>query len=264
MTTFPHFYCISHQDSPWPLPDFMTMVGTGDYVPPKGIAMSRSFPDLAHKNRYLGEYVALYAIRKMLLEQNAGGFVGLCHYRRFALTEQIGELRGFNYHAHPDLLATLRPEHYYGDGATPILPAMVTFAGSVLQQYAATCVARDLLLYFGDAVDCGVITSDEAANFLSGNSFITAPTVAFMPVAWFVDIVHQLEIVMSRFYRYHYIEREGYLERSMAFCCERLQALLLHKKILAWGADKLMMRHLTLLSEQGSRAGLKSAAPLPP
>lgn len=249
----PLFYCISHQDSPWPLPDFMTMIGTGDYVPPVGIAMSVSYPELAHKNRYLGEYVALYAIRNLLLEQRRSGFIGLCHYRRFALTRQIGELRGFNYHAHPDMLATLRPEDYYGDGATPILPANVTFAGSILRQYAASSVSRDLLMFFGDAVDCGVITSDEAADFLSGNSFITAPTVCFIPVDWFVEIVNALEIVMARFYRYHYIERQGYLERSMAFCCERLQALLLAKKAQAWGMDKLIMRHLTLLTEQGPR-----------
>lgn len=254
MTAAPLFYCIAHQASPWPLPSFMTLMGTGDYVPPSGIAMSRSYPEMAHKNRYLGEYVALYAIRKMLIEQGATGFIGLCHYRRFALTRQIGELRGFNYHAHPDLLAGLQPEDFYGDGQTPILPANVTFAGSVLQQYAASSITRDLLLFFGDAVDCGVITDQEAADFLSGNNFITAPTVAFMPVDWFIDIVHALEQVMSRFYRYHYIERQGYLERSMAFCCERLQALLLARKARAWGMDKLIMRHLTLLSEQGARA----------
>lgn len=251
--TSPPYYCIAHQPHPWRLPDFMTMIGTGDHVPERGIAMSERFPGEAHKNRFHGEYVALYAIRKMLLDAGAQGFVGFCHYRRFALPRPIGTLRGFNFHAHPDLLATLRPEDFYGDGAVPIIPASVTFAGSVLQQAAASDIGRDILLFFGDAVDCGVITSTEAANFLSGNSFITAPTVAYIPVDWFVDIVHALEMVMSRFYRYHYIDREGYLGRSMAFCCERLQALLLAKRAAAWGLDKLIAQPLTLLSEHGSR-----------
>lgn len=248
MTSTPYFFCIAHEDFSWALPEFMTVFGTGNYIPAKGIAMSRSFPEMANKNRYLGEYVALFAIRKILLDANANGFVGLCHYRRFALTHPVGELRGFNYHAHPDVLKSLSIEHFIGNGKSPIVPANVTFQGSVLQQYAAHCITRDLLMYFGDAIDCDVITHDEAAMFLSGCSFITAPTVAFIPVEWFIEIVHSLEVVMSRFYRYHYIQREGYLERSMAFCCERLQALLLAKRIAAWKGDKVISQPLVLLS----------------
>ncbi|MBA5607430.1 hypothetical protein H3H36_18900 [Duganella sp. FT3S] len=247
MSASSHFYCISHAPCPWPLPEFMTVIGTGDYRPANGIAMAERFPHLAHQNRHLGEYVALYAIRQMLLESNAEGFVGLCHYRRFALSKPIGELRGFNFHAHPDLLATVLPEHYYHDGATPIIPAMVHFQGNIMQQYGANAIVRDLLKFFGDAVDCGVITDAESTAFLSQNAFITAPTVSYIPIPWFVDIVHALEKVMSRFYRNHYIEREGYLERSMAFSCERLQALLLAKKVNAWGWDKVISQPLTLL-----------------
>jgi hypothetical protein len=247
MSASQHFYCISHAPLSWPLPDFMTVIGTGDYRPKGGIAMSERFPKLAHQNRYLGEYVALYAIRDLLLEADAQGFVGLCHYRRFALSHPIGELRGFNYHAHPSLLATVCPEHYYHDGATPIIPATVHFQGTIIQQYAANCITRDLLTFFSDAVDCGVISDPECAAFLSQNAFITAPTVAYIPVEWFVEIVHSLEKVMSRFYRNHYIERTGYLQRSMAFCCERLQALLLAKKADAWGRDRLIAQPLTLL-----------------
>lgn len=247
MSASQHFYCISHAPCAWPLPDFMTVIGTGDYRPEGGIAMAERFPHLAHQNRYLGEYVALYAIRQMLLESNAQGFVGLCHYRRFALAQPIGELRGFNYHAHPDLLAGVAPEAYYHDGATPIIPALVPFQGNVLQQYAAHCDGRDLLKYFGDAVDLGVISDAECVAFLSGNAFITAPTVAYIPIPWFVEIVHALEKVMARFYRNHYIERSGYHARSMAFCCERLQALLLARKANEWGWDKLIARPLTLL-----------------
>lgn len=253
MSDTPPFYCIAHQAPGWPLPDFMTVIGTGDYVPPRGIAMSQSFPKEAHKNRYLGEYVALYEIRRMLLASGADGFVGLCHYRRYALPNPPGEMRGFNYLAHPDLLAGLRPEDYFGDGQTPIVPLSVAFPGSVLQQAAASDIGRDLLMYFGDAIDCGIITDQEASWFLSGNRFITAPTVAFIPVEWFVEIVDALERVNSRFFRHHYIERAGHFSRTPAFCCERLQALLLAKRIAAWGKDKVIERALTLFDASGSR-----------
>lgn len=247
MSTKPLYYCIAHQACSWELPDFMTMIGTGNYSPDTGISMSKDFPELANKNNYLGEYVALFAIRKILLESNSTGFIGLCHYRRFALPKPLGELRGFNFHAPPDVLKDLKPDDFFGTGMTPIIPAVVHFTGSVLQQYAASCVARDLLMFFGDAVDCNIITSNEAANFLSNNAFITAPTVAYIPVEWFTDIVNSLEIVMTHYYTHHYIERTGYLERSMAFCCERLQAFLLAKKANEWGFDKLISQPLTLI-----------------
>ena len=249
-----HYYCIAHAPFNWTMPEFMTMVGSGDYVPATGLAMSKLLtPEKAMANRYLGEYLVLFELRRRLLAEGADGFVGVCHYRRFALTDPIGVLTGFNHHAHPDMLSQIRPEHFYGDGKTPIVPVSVAFPGSVLQQYQAHCDARDLLLFFGDAVDCGVISSQEAADFLSSTSFITAPTVSYIPVTWFVEIVHDLELVMSRYFRHHYMQRPGYADRSMAFCCERLQAYLLSKRIAAWGPDKVISRPLVLLSEAHPR-----------
>lgn len=250
MNPTPPFYCIAHAPFNWKMPDFMTMVGSGDYVPETGLAMSQLLsPEEALRNRYLGEYLALFEIRRRLIAERAEGFVGFCHYRRFALTEPIGVLHQFNYHAHPDMLAKVRPEHFYGDGQTPIVPISVTWAGTVLQQYEACVTGRDLLMFFGDAIDCGVISNLEAANFLSGTAFIPAPTVAFIPVQWFVEIIHDLELVASRYYRHHYVYREGYADRSIAFCCERLQAFLLAKRIAAWGQDKVIQRPLVLLGE---------------
>lgn len=242
-----HFYCISHAPCAWPLPPFMTVIGTGDYRPEGGIAMADRFPHLAHRNAYLGEYVALFAIREMLLESNAQGFVGVCHYRRFALTKPIGQQCYFNFHAHPDLLADVPPESFYHDGVTPIIPMLVGFKGNLIQQYGADNKVRDLLKFFGDAIDLGIITDEECVNYLSGNTFITAPTVSYIPIPWFVEIVEALEKVMARFYRNHYIERPGYHAREMAFSCERLHALLLAKKANEWGWGNLIFQRLTVL-----------------
>ncbi|KQY08693.1 MULTISPECIES: hypothetical protein [Massilia] len=251
MTSPPPFYCISHKDPGWPLPPFLTLVGTGGYVPERGIGMSVYAPQLAYKNMKLGEYAALFMIRRLLEEAHADGFVGVCHYRRYALVAEIGQLRGFNYHAHPSELQDLPIEAFIGDGTTPIISAPINFPGSVMQQYSANAVGRDLLMFFGDAVDCGVIDSDEAINFLSGTSFITAGNVGYMPVAWFVETMRQLEGVVARFAHNHYIRREGYEERTMGLCCERLHGLLLRKKALEYGADKVITRPLTVLTETG-------------
>ena len=251
MPTLPPFYCISHKDPGWELPGFMTLVGTGGFVPERGIGMSVHCPQLAYKNMQLGEYTALFMIRRLLEESHAAGFVGICHYRRYALTSEIGKLRGFNYHAHPDELHGLPAQAFIGDGATPIISAPINFPGTVMQQYSANAVGRDLLMFFGDAIDCGVIESHEAINFLSGTSFITAGNVGFVPVDWFVEMMRQLEDVVARFAHNHYIRREGYEERTMGLCCERLHGLLLRKKALEYGHQRVITRPLTVLTETG-------------
>jgi hypothetical protein len=246
------YFCVSHKEIPWKLPSFMTVIGTGSYIPMHGIALSKDFPDLAYKNKYLSEYAALFALRRLLTGTDPNCYIGISHYRRFALTHPIGTLRGFNYHAHPDLLTEVPDEHFYGDGSTPIIPMMVHFDGSVLRQYSAVAIARDLLMFFGDAIESGVITDNEAADFLSNNHFITAGTAAFIPVSWFIDIVEQIERVVSRFYWSHHIVRDGYLERSIGFCAERLHGLLLAKYVNSFGWEKVVTQPLTLLVEDGA------------
>lgn len=254
MSTPPPFFCIAHQPVPWALPSFMTVIGTGDYVPPQGIAMCVDYPALAMKNHYLGEYVALFAIRDMLRASGQQGFVGFCHYRRFALTEPVGQLRGFNYYAHPAVLPGLEPRHFMGDGQTPIISAPFDFKRSVLVQYSSNGNgnARDLMMFFSTAIECGVVSSLDAANFLSNNILIPAPTVAFIPVDWFIFIVDALERVATRFYAQHHVQQEGYLARSLAFSCERLQALLLGHLAAQRGWDKVIARPLVLLSDTGT------------
>jgi len=246
----PPFYCIAHQPFDWQLPDFMTMIGTGSYVPERGIALSVSHPDLAFKNQYLGEYVALFLIRDQLRAAGGQGMVGFCHYRRFALAAPVGQLRGFNYYAPPAIVPQLTPQHFMGDGQTPIIGAPFDFRRSVLVQYASNGNGnvRDLLIFFGLAVEMGFVGSEEAAHFLSGSVFIPAPTVCFIPAAWFIEITDALEAVSERFYRDHYIAREGYLERSLAFCCERLQALILAR--LARNAERVVAHPQVLLADQ--------------
>lgn len=247
----PLYYCIAHAPFAWQMPDFMTMLGSGDYVPPTGLAMSQLLsPEEALRNRYLGEYLALFQVRRLLEQQQATGMVGFCHYRRFALTEPIGHLNQFNYWANPADFARVKPEHFLADGQTPIVPVSYTFAGSVLQQYCAVAVARDLLTFFGDAIDCGVISDWEASNFLSGDTFIPCPTVAYIPVDWFIAIAKQLELVMARHYRYHYIEREGYLARSMAFSCERLHALLLQRFLSTLSPEQVISTRTVVLDDK--------------
>ena len=107
----PLYFCITHKQPDWPLPDFLTVVGTGGYVPPNGIALSEKYPELAFQNEHLGEFAALFALRRMLADEPAERMVGISHYRRFALTQPLGNLYLFNSYATPDKLADALPRN---------------------------------------------------------------------------------------------------------------------------------------------------------
>ena len=178
---------------------------------------ARGIPELAFQNEHLGEFAALFAIRRMLEGQAPTSMFGICHYRRFALTQPLGEMRGFNSYAHPSLLSQARPEHFFGEGNKIIVPSLVHFEGSVLRQYAAVAEARDLMMYFGAAVDAGAVDQNAAADFLSQNSFIPACTAAYLPVGWFVDIVTRVEMATQSIHedRAHRARRPAEAQRRL-------------------------------------------------
>lgn len=250
----PAFFCITHKQPEWPLPDFLTVVGTGGYVPRNGIALSQHYPELAFQNEHLGEFAALFALRRMLADAPPESLVGICHYRRFALIRPQGEMRGFNSYAHPDLLARARPEDFFGEGNKIIVPSLVHFAGSVLRQYGAVAEARDLLMYFGAAVDAGAIEQNAAADFLSQNSFIPACTAAYIPVGWLRDILTRVEMATNEFMRTTHIEREGQQKRNAGFCAERLHSMLLQQYLDQFGWNNVISTPMTMLMDNGARA----------
>jgi hypothetical protein len=252
MTT-PLFFCITHKQPEWPLPDFLSVVGTGGYVPEPGIALSQRFPELAFQNEHLGEFAALFAIRRLLADAPPAHLFGICHYRRFALTQPLGEIRGFNSYAHPSLLAQAKPEHFFGDGNKIIVPSAVHFQGSVLRQYAAVAEVRDLLAYFASAIDAGAVDATAVADFLSQNSFIPACTAAYIPAGWFVDIVTRVEMATQHFMKTAHVEREGFQKRNAGFCAERFHSMLLQQHLAQFGMENVITTPMTMLTDDGAR-----------
>jgi hypothetical protein len=250
----PLFFCITHKQPAWPLPEFMTLVGNGGFVPEHGIALSQLYPDLAFMNEHLGEFSAMFALRRMLADAPPERLFGICHYRRFALTQPLGEMRGFNSYAYPEMLAQARPEHFFGDGSKIIVPSKVTFAGSVLRQYASVANSRDLLMYFGAAVDAGAITQNEAADFLSQNSFMPACTVAYLPVGWFCSMIDRVEAATKQFLSTAHVERDGYERRNAGFTAERFYSMLLQQHLDQYGWDRVIMTPMTMLIDAGAPA----------
>jgi hypothetical protein len=248
------YYCITHREVPWPVPSFMTMVGTGDYEPAGGVALSRAFPELAHRNGVLGEYAAMFAIRRILERDGVTGFVGTGQYRRFAVTEATGRPEGIHSIVTPEEFVELPSGAFVGDGTAPVIPGRLTFPMSLLEQHAGVHTGRDLLHYFAAAAECGVVTDREAARFLTGRTLIAMASVGYVPVPWFVQTMRLLEEVTDRFTERYYVPRQGDQERVVGWCCERLHGLLWERRIQEWLPKELVSHPVIVVAESGHYA----------
>jgi hypothetical protein len=246
-----HYFCITHQPVPWRIPSFMTLVGTGDYVPPTGIALAERFPDWAHRNTTYSEYAALFALRRVLEEDPGGDFVGFSHWRRFPVVEQVAPRRGFNQVISPSDFEALPENVFLGDGRTVLSPPVVNFGMTVLEQYAHDHLARDLMRFFATAVDHGALTDAEAAAFLSRPGFIPASTVVVLPTEWAVQTLTTLEEVAEAFHREDHTDRDGYQQRVIGFCLERLNGMFTERLLTRTDQDRRQLQLSLLVSEDG-------------
>lgn len=249
-----HYFCVTHQPIPWRIPGFMTQVGTGDHVPPGGLGLRDRFPEWAHRNVTHSEFAALFALRRVLEEDPGGPFVGFCHWRRFPVVAEVAPGRGFNQVIGPDEFEALPDEVFLGDGNTLLSPPVVNFGMSVVQQYAHSHLARDLLRFMAVAAEVGALTDTEAAAFLSRPGFIPASSVAVVPTPWAVRTLTVLEEVAETFEKQEYTPREGYQQRVIGFCLERLSAFFMERLLRETEPDRRQIRLSVLVSTDGTVA----------
>jgi hypothetical protein len=229
----------------------MTQVGTGSYVPPSGIALSERFPEWAHRNVTHSEFAALFSLRRVLEEDPGGRFVGFCHWRRFPVAEEVAARRGFNQVISPPEFEALPDSVFLSDGETVLTPPVVNFGMTVLEQYAHDHLTRDLLRFFATAVDLGAISDAEAAAFLSRPGFIPASTVAVVPTEWAVRTLTTLEEVAVAFDEQDHTAREGFQQRVIGFCLERLNGMFTERLLQDTAPDRRQLNLSLLVSEDG-------------
>jgi hypothetical protein len=246
-----HYFCVTHQPIPWRMPSFMTQVGTGDYMPPSGIALSERFPEWANSSATFSEYAALFALRRVLEEEPGGRFVGFCHGRRFPVAEPVAPRRGFNQVISPAEFEALPDTVFVRDGRTVLAPPVVNFGMTVLEQYAHDHLARDILRFFATAVDLGAITDTDAAAFLSRPGFIPASSVAVVPTDWAVRTLTTLEEVAVAFHEQDHTARDGYQQRVIGFCLERLNGMFVERLLRDTDPDRRQLHLSLLVSEDG-------------
>jgi hypothetical protein len=251
------YYAVTHRPLEWPLPSFVQPVTVTPGLGGGVVDLTRWAPDLAGRDRTLGEYAALFGLRRMLEAEWGGSpppagqlMIGLAHFRRFGVTGDVGTPAGMTQLVDPAAFGRLPADVFVPDGPTIVVPAPLDFGRSLLRQYAESHVVRDLLLFMGVAIDLGVVDDGSVTAFLDNSVLFATPSVGVYPTEWLLIVLEALETVADTFESTLAQDREGYQRRATGFCCERLHALLLQQLVQKW-AGPVEAHQALLVSPDG-------------
>lgn len=250
------YFSVAYRPLEWPLPDYMEAVSTR----PAGAGvtdLSPAYPQLAGRDGVIGEYATLFAVRRLLEEarergeSSGSGMVGVSHYRRFAVTRPTGT-RSYLYGAvTPAEFARLPRDLFVPGGSTVVFPTPVPVAPTVLGQYSRHHHPRDLLHFMAIAIDLGVVSDARVTEWLAGQVMVPAASIGVYPEEWWVRAMTDLERVVDAFESTVAIPREGYQSRTVAFCLERLNGLLLSGLVETCPQDGYLAHPALLVSPDG-------------
>jgi hypothetical protein len=251
------YFSVAYRPLQWALPDFMEVVSTtplGDGV----TDLSPVCPQYAGRDAELGEYATLFALRRVLEEaqrqgeSSGDGMVGISHYRRFAVARPTGQPSFVYGVVTPEEFAELPRDLFVPDPPIVLFPTPIQVMPTLLGQYANYHHTRDLLHFMGIALDLGVVTNDQATDWLAGNVLVPAAAIGVYPEAWLVRTLTALESVAEAFESTVAIPREGYQKRTVAFCLERLHGLLLSGLIETCPNDGFAAHRALIVSPDGT------------
>lgn len=251
------YFSVAYRPLEWALPRFVEAVSTTPCGP--GVTdLGEQHPEWAGRDRQLGEYATLFALRRVLEAEDAVGpdeMVGISHYRRFAVTlpAKVSSRRGEA--IRPADFAKLSRDRFIPPPDTVLHPEPIRVQPSLLGQFGRFHHTRDLLYVMGVAVDLGVVTDAEAGAWLGGDVLVAAASVGVYPRDWWLRTMTALEQVAVAYDERHGVEREGYQTRSPAFCLERLHSLLLVKLVQGRDPSRVVALPELIVDPTGRFAG---------
>jgi hypothetical protein len=212
------YFCLTHVPIPWRLPSFMEPVST---VPAgEGILdLGQRYPQFAGRGPVLSEYGTLFALRRMLQASWEGG--------------------------RPPAEDLFRPPE-----GTLLLPAPASFGMPLVTQYARAHHVRDLLQFMACAIDLGVVEDTAVGQFLGHDTMLVSPSVGIYPAGWLMDTLEKLEAVATAFEDGFAVPHEGYQNRAVGFCLERLHAMLAAGLIPTWPKEKVCLSPAIIVTDQ--------------
>lgn len=247
------FFCVTDRPLPWPIPDFMEPVS----VVPAGEAvldLGERYPELADPAGSLGEYAALFGVRRLLQESWPNGespasedMVGIAHYRRFAVTRPTGKPVQWFSSISPASFERLADGLFLPPAATVLFPMPTDLGAPVLARYAAEHPVRDLLHFMALAVESGVVTNQAVSGSLGKPVLVQGCAMGVYPASWWIQVLQFLEQIVDRFRSTVAVPRGPEHRLVLRLCCERLHSLLLELLVSELPPANLMAAPLLLV-----------------
>ncbi|MEI6712573.1 MAG: hypothetical protein WCO60_02405 [Verrucomicrobiota bacterium] len=223
-------YCISHVQPVVPERFYTDVVALGEYGRdlPCHVSKVDSFWDEARPVAFSSAGLAV--IPKIVEASSTASVVGICSYRKIILPKAHAPINPLRFQVETLLsdveglsLADCLPpnlEHEF------LVTGPVYFTDGIIGQYSKYHVLRDLLDYAALAIELGVLSQEEAKEFLMCPILIPGGCdVGFYPRQWLLETLGKLEILGREFVKRYGNRILGYDQfnrRALNFLGERL------------------------------------------
>lgn len=271
------FYgCLTHIELPLQFPAYVTPVYMGEAQAPGRLNLRDLAPEWLPHHPVLGGTAGTFAVRNWVQQQHPQvTTIAMCQYRKFVSHQRLSRVKAKSYPAMDVVPAAELPLPRLEQA---MLPGPEPFGVSrllslrkekgYLGQYGRVHHAQDLLRFAAEAVEQGVIGTDEAHAFMDEKDLIPGGIeLGWFPAEFWLCNTSAVESVLRECIRRYPIERGGYQVRAWAFCAERLGSFLLLRQFRARAgqpaADGKLQRllpshwsrrfvgHLNIITESG-------------
>lgn len=214
------------------------------------------YPGISDKE--IGEYHYLFGLRRYL-ESNQGryGVVIIAHYRRILSSKKLGLPTNLN-QSHTFVV---NPEVLEEEDSSIILPnsgcwligtPVLIHNGKHLAHFNISHPIQEYLRFLTLAIDLSIINGDDAVNLLNATHLITAASIGVFPVEPFILHMKKLEELTLAYLKLGGRRYEGFNQRIIAFCLERIHSYLLMKVINEQGNNHNITGYQVVLSDNGA------------
>src|SRR5450830_646 len=256
--------CITHVELPIRFPDFVTPIYLGESQAPGRLNLRELAPQWVQYHPIVGGMVGNFALRNHILKHHPNvKRIGVCMYRKFISRERISGVPAED-NWMMDVISNKELERQSFDsmldpGSTELLIGKTCGfladgqGAGYLKHYARAHHVEDMLRFAAEAVELGVLHSNEVELFFDERVFFMGGVeLGVFPADFWLKSIADIEAVAWACVQRYQVKREGYQSRAWAFCAERLGSYLLLRYLRAiCGGDNFaqFMGQLNLITQ---------------
>jgi len=229
------FYCVSHKPPAFEIEIDYTHFCSKDLGLNNQVIIPDDFYGESFHGDILSEYTQLFGLADFLSRnENPQEKIYIFQYRKFITTKPANQVSTNMPYAHAYL--PLEAKKYFpttsdlNELSEHLVGPIVKYK-SVANQYAAVHLIQDYCKFICSLSLSGDFSIVRCANFADSELLIPSPSLGLTQVGIFISHMNILKSIWSHFYKYFYIQRNGYQRRVGGFLLERLHSFLILEEI---------------------------------